>query len=149
MVCSAIHSQKQSNWIHQPTLQRPNHCYPGTAIYNWCTGWLKSHAIHVKIFINGCNSIKFLGLINTQYHCGYTRAHADHVMLQPAHLSVVFQQSKGKDIFFTSAMSIHCRTLPNISFLTCQNEFRVSFSWFSCAKQISNISSGKPFPWHR
>jgi hypothetical protein len=35
----------------------------------------------------------FSGLINTQYRCYYTRAHADHVILEPARVSpsVVFQ----------------------------------------------------------
>jgi hypothetical protein len=46
-----------------------------------------------------------IGLINTQYRCEYTRAHAGHVMLLPAHASpsAVIKQSKCKDVFFTSA----------------------------------------------
>jgi hypothetical protein len=58
-------------------------------------------------------------LINTQYRCDYTRAHAGYVMLQPARASpsAVFQQSKCKDVFFTSATSVHCWTQPGISFL--------------------------------
>jgi hypothetical protein len=60
-----------------------------------------------------------IGLTNTQYRCDYTRAHAGHVILLPARASpsVVFKQSKCKDVFFTSATSVHCRTLPGISFL--------------------------------
>jgi hypothetical protein len=65
-----------------------------------------------------------IGLINTHYHCDYTRAHAGHAMLYPAHASllVVFRQLKYKNVFFTSAVSVHCQTLPGISFLC--NEFR-------------------------
>jgi hypothetical protein len=64
--------------------------------------------------------------------------------------SVVFKQSKYKDIFFTSATSVHCRKLPGISFLLYLPEWVEEYiSRFSCAKQIDNISSGEPFPWHR
>jgi hypothetical protein len=60
-----------------------------------------------------------IGLINTQYLSDYVRFHAGHSMLQAAHasLSVVFQQSKCKDVFFASAACVHSRTLPGISFL--------------------------------
>jgi hypothetical protein len=60
-----------------------------------------------------------IGLINTKYRCDYTRAQAGQVMLQPARASpsVAFQHSKCKDVFFTSATSVHCRTLPGISYL--------------------------------
>jgi hypothetical protein len=56
------------------------------------------------------------GLINTQYRCDYTRAHADHVMLKTALASSAFvlKQSKCKAVFFAIATS---RTLPGISFL--------------------------------
>jgi hypothetical protein len=55
------------------------------------------------------------GLKITQCRCDYTAAHADHVTLQPI-LSVVFQQSKWKNVFFTSIMNVHCPTLPGSSF---------------------------------
>jgi hypothetical protein len=48
------------------------------------------------------------GLINTQYRCDYKRAHAGHVMLQPARVStsVVFQQWKCKDVFFSQVQRV-------------------------------------------
>jgi hypothetical protein len=69
-----------------------------------------------------------IGLINTQYLCDYTRAHSGHVMLLPARASpsVVFQQSKCKDLFH---MCNEC-SLSNITWhlvLTCQNLFRDIF----------------------
>jgi hypothetical protein len=69
-----------------------------------------------------------IGLINTQYYCDCTRAHADHVMLQPAGASpsVVFKQLKCKDVFSTSATSVHCRTIPGILF-NFQNELCDTF----------------------
>jgi hypothetical protein len=91
------------------------------------------------------------GLINTQYRCDYTRAHAGHVMLLPARASpsVVFKQSKCKDVFFTSVTSVHCRTLPGISFLlNLPEKFSGYISQFFCVKQIYNICSSEPFPWH-
>jgi hypothetical protein len=52
--------------------------------------------------------------------------------------------------FFKSATNFHCRTLPGISFLLNLPEWVYGYiSRFSCAKQIDNISSGEPFPWHR
>jgi hypothetical protein len=89
---------------------------------------------------------------NTQYRRVYTTACAGDVILQPARASpsVVVQQSKWKDVFFTGAVSVHCRTLPGISYLLKLPE-RVlrHFSRFSCAKRTDCISSGETFPWHR
>jgi hypothetical protein len=71
-----------------------------------------------------------IGLINTQYRCDDTRAHTGHAMLQPVRAgpSVVFKQLKCKDVFFTSATSVHCRTLYDTrSYLTFQNWFRDTF----------------------
>jgi hypothetical protein len=41
----------------------------------------KSPAIHVKIFMMVAIQYNSIRLINTQYRCDYTRAHAGHVML--------------------------------------------------------------------
>jgi hypothetical protein len=52
-----------------------------------------------------------IGLRNTTYHCDYTRAHTGHVMcnlLVPVH-QLSFNSR--------SARSVHCQTLPGISFL--------------------------------
>jgi hypothetical protein len=76
-----------------------------------------------------------IGLTNTQYCHDYTRAHAGHVMLQPARasLSVVLQQSKCKDVLFANAKSVHCRTLPGSLFLLNWPE-RVGFEVFLVAR---------------
>jgi hypothetical protein len=69
-------------------------------------------------------------LINTQYRCDYTKAHAGHVMLQPdrASPSVVFQQSNAR-ISFSQVQWVFIvkHYLASCSYLTCQNEFRVTF----------------------
>jgi hypothetical protein len=51
--------------------------------------------------------------------------------------------------FFTSA-SVHCQTLPGISFLLNLPEWVWGYiSRFPCAKQISSVSSGEPFLWQK
>jgi hypothetical protein len=39
---------------------------------------------------------------------------------------------KCKGVFFTSATSVHCRTLPGISFLTCQSELGIHYPILLC-----------------
>jgi hypothetical protein len=43
-------------------------------------------------------------------------------------------------------MSVHCRTLLSISFLTCRNEFGVRFLILLCQ---TNDLYGEQFPWYR
>jgi hypothetical protein len=70
-----------------------------------------------------------IGLINTQYRCDYTRAHAGHVMLQPARASpsVVSKQSKCKCFSQVQRVFIVKHYLASLSYLTCQNDFRDIF----------------------
>jgi hypothetical protein len=51
------------------------------------------------------------GLINMQYFCDGTRAHT-----AVTSLSVLFKQN-AEDVFFTTAVSVHCQMLPGILFL--------------------------------
>jgi hypothetical protein len=70
-----------------------------------------------------------IGLIKTQYRCDYTRAHAGHVMLQPACASpsVVFKESK--DVFSqVQWVFIVEHYVASRRYLTCQYVFRDTFS---------------------
>jgi hypothetical protein len=89
-----------------------------------------------------------IGLINTQY-CYYKRP-TEVMSCCNLLMPIVFKQSKCKDVFFTSAASVHCWTITGISFLLNFPEWVQEYiSWFSCEKQTDNISSGEPFLWHR
>jgi hypothetical protein len=83
------------------------------------TGWSKSHATDIKIFIGGCISIQFDWINKNTISLWLYKSprRSRHVVTCSRQSSVVFQQSKCKDVFFTSATSVHCRTLPGISFL--------------------------------
>jgi hypothetical protein len=105
--------------------------------YTASTGWSKSHAAHIKIFIDGCNSIQ-LDWIN-KHTVSLWQYKSPR---RPRYFS------KCKDVFFTSAMSVHCGTLPGISFLLNLPEWVQEYiSRFSCAKQVDSMSSDESFPW--
>jgi hypothetical protein len=109
----------------------------------------RSQATHIKIFVDGCNSIQHDWINKHTISLWLYKSPRKwrHVVTCP---SVVFQRSKCKDDFFTSATSVHCRVLPGISFLLNLSECVLGYiSRFSCAKQFDNISSSEPLPWHR
>jgi hypothetical protein len=74
------------------------------------------------------NQLNSTGLMNTQYHCDYTRAHAGHVVTCSRHfvscLSTIEVQGC---LFHTQRVFIVEHCLASRPYLTCQNEFRDTF----------------------
>jgi hypothetical protein len=94
------------------------------------TEWSKSHANHIKIFIDGCNSIKF-DWINKHtislwlYNSPRRSCHVATCLRQSVRcLSTVEVQGC---IFHTQRVFIVEHYLASRSFLTCHNEFRDTF----------------------
>jgi hypothetical protein len=54
-----------------------NNCY----IFNIMQSDLKVTQHILKYLLMVATEYNSIGLINTQYHCDYTRAHAGHIML--------------------------------------------------------------------
>jgi hypothetical protein len=70
-----------------------------------------------------------------------------HVVSCSRQSAMSFNSRSARIPFFITAMNVHCRKLPVISFLLNLPEWVCGyFSRFSCAKQFDNISSGEPFP---
>jgi hypothetical protein len=72
----------------------------------------KRHVTHITVPMEGLNSTQFDW--NNKHTISPSRSR--HVVTR-SRQSVSCLQSKCKDIFFTSAMSVHCRTQPGVSFL--------------------------------
>jgi hypothetical protein len=93
-----------------------------------------THATHITYLLTVAIQYNSNGLINTQYRCDYTRAHAGYITsAAPASPSVVFKQLKFKDVFFTvQRVFIAEHYLASRSYLTCQNKFRMHFPILLC-----------------
>jgi hypothetical protein len=99
---------------------------------NCCTRWSKSHATHVKIFIDGCNSI--------QFNC--INKHNTAVIIQKptqvtsccnllAPVRQLSSNSRGARMSFSQVQRVFIveHYLASRSYLTCQNEFRDTFPY--------------------
>jgi hypothetical protein len=81
------------------------------------TEWSKSHATHIKTFIDGCNSLQldwiFKHISLWLYKSPCTSCYN---LLAPVR-QLSSNTRSARDVFFTSATSVHCWTLPGISLL--------------------------------
>jgi hypothetical protein len=102
---------------------------------------LSSHTTHIKIFIDGCNSIQFYWINKHTISLWlYESPCRSRHVVSCSHQSIsCFQTVEVQQVFIVE------HYLASHSYLTCQNEFRDTFSRLSCAKQIDNILSGEPF----
>jgi hypothetical protein len=113
------------------------------------TGCSKSHAICIKIFIDGYNSVQ----------SDWINKHIISLWLfksprRSRHVVTCLRQSiswlktvEMQGFLFHKCIVEHC--LASLSSLTCQNECRDTFRDYPGAKQIDNIPSGEQFPWQR
>jgi hypothetical protein len=96
----------------------------------WYTGGLKSHTTYIKIFIDGCNSVHLVGLMNTQYCCYLqdpTQVTSCCNLLAPVHQLSFNRQSARMSFSQVQQMFIVEHYLASRSYLTCQNRFRDTF----------------------
>jgi hypothetical protein len=105
----------------------------GTTHLNICTstGWSKSHATHIKIFIDGCNSIQF-DWINKHTISLWlqepTQVTSWCNLLAPVHQLTSKSRSARMSFSQVQRVFIVEHYLASRSYLTCQNEFRDTFS---------------------
>jgi hypothetical protein len=93
-------------------------------------GWSKSHAIHFKIFIDGCNSIKF-DWVNKHY-VAVTIQEPTQVpsccnLLVPVRQLCFNSRSARMSVSQVQRVLIVENDLASRSYLTCQNKFRDTF----------------------
>jgi hypothetical protein len=96
-----------------------------------CTGWSKSHVIHIKIFIDGCNSIQFDWINKHTMSLWLYKSprRSRHVVTCSRQSVSCLQTVEVQGCLFSQVqrMFIVEHYLVSRSYLTCQNEFRDTF----------------------
>jgi hypothetical protein len=108
---------------------------------------IRSH--NSKYLLTVAVQYNLIGLISHSI-ATYNSPHSSYHIVTCSHQSFgwlsAVQQLKCKEVFFTSAKSVHCQTLPGISFLLKLPKWVLEYiSLWSCAKHIGSILSGYSF----
>jgi hypothetical protein len=109
------------------------------------TGWSKSHATHIKIFIDGCGSIQFnwINKHTISLWLYKTPRRSRHVVTCSCQSSF---NSRSARMSFSQVQWVFIvkHYLASHSYLTCQNEFRDTFPDSPVPNKLT-ISHGEPF----
>jgi hypothetical protein len=135
ILLSALQSRRS-----QKVLVTAHYAYVRTVFWQHIYRVIKKSRKRVKIFIGGCSSVHFSWINKHNFAVVVREATQGHVLLYHARASpsVVFN-SRSARMYFSHVQRVfiveHC--LASRSLLTCQNEFRDTFSYPPVPKRLA------------